>query len=285
MERKNSSRIPEVENEEQDHGSTSAGNNNAAATDIFRFQHLTEFVKLPSGGLAYPPDSPLRKGEVELYYVLAPHEEIMNDVNLIQRNLMYDRLLKELIVDKTIDVSSLITSDKIALVVAARKNAYGPTYAGVVQCEVCGTHNEVEINIDTDTVTTNGLEGDLPEGVILTPNGFQTKLPKLGVDVRVKFIRGKEEKVINEFRLRHNLTEVKITDQYKVLVESVAGYSEPDIISKFVMGMPASDSKHIRDIYRKVHPNFRIEKLFVCSSCKTEQRRDAAFSGDFFLPR
>ena len=42
-----------------------------------------EEVTLPSKGLLYPEDSPLRKGEIEMKYMTAREEDILTNQNLI----------------------------------------------------------------------------------------------------------------------------------------------------------------------------------------------------------
>ncbi len=58
------------------------------------YQYPSEEVKLPSKGLLYPKDSPLRKGFIEMKYMTAKEEDILSNANFIQNGTVIDKLLK-----------------------------------------------------------------------------------------------------------------------------------------------------------------------------------------------
>ena len=60
-------------------------------------QFPAEEVTLPSRGLLYPEDSPLRKGFIEMKYMTAREEDILTNVNLIENGTVIDKLLESLI--------------------------------------------------------------------------------------------------------------------------------------------------------------------------------------------
>ena len=49
-----------------------------------KFKLPTETVSLPSKGLLYPKENPLSKGELEMSYMSAKHEDILTNVNFIK---------------------------------------------------------------------------------------------------------------------------------------------------------------------------------------------------------
>ncbi len=85
----------------------------------------SEIVDLPSKGLLYAEDSPLKSGTIEMKYMTAKEEDILTNQNYIQRGVVIDKLLQALIVDKKINYNELLTGDKNALLVAARILGYG----------------------------------------------------------------------------------------------------------------------------------------------------------------
>ena len=91
------------------------------------YQYPSEEVKLPSKGLLYPKDSPLRKGFIEMKYMTAKEEDILSNANFIQNGTVIDKLLKSLITSP-INYNELLAGDKNALLVAARILGYGPEY-------------------------------------------------------------------------------------------------------------------------------------------------------------
>ena len=90
-------------------------------------QFPAEEVTLPSKGLLYPKNSPLRKGIIEMKYMTAKEEDILTNPNLIQNGTVIDRLLESLIVTP-IDYNELLSGDKDAILIAARVLGYGNEY-------------------------------------------------------------------------------------------------------------------------------------------------------------
>ena len=64
------------------------------------YKFPTETVELPSKGLIYPPDSPLRSGKVEMKYMTAKEEDILTNQAFIEQGVVLDKLIESLIVSK-----------------------------------------------------------------------------------------------------------------------------------------------------------------------------------------
>ena len=97
--------------------------------DLFSFTVPTTFVELPSMGLFYPEDHPLYGEEaVEIKFMTAKEEDILTSQALIRKNLVIDRSIASLLVDKRIDPGSLLVGDRSAIILEARKTAYGTDY-------------------------------------------------------------------------------------------------------------------------------------------------------------
>jgi lipopolysaccharide biosynthesis regulator YciM len=75
-----------------------------------------------------------------------------------------------------------------------------------------------------------------------------------------------------------------MTDQFKMMIVSISGYSEKEIIDKYVDNMPAKDSRYLRSIYKLISPNVKIKNDFTCNSCGYEQELEVPFGADFFWP-
>ena len=74
----------------------------------------TEIVELPSKGLVYPPNHPLRSGKVEMKYMTAKEEDILSNQNYIQKGIVLDKLLEALTLN-AFDIKDIITGDKNAI--------------------------------------------------------------------------------------------------------------------------------------------------------------------------
>ena len=90
-------------------------------------QFPSEIVTLPSKGLLYPQDSPLRKGTIEMKYMTAREEDILTNQNYISKGIVIDKLLQSLIVTP-INYDELLVGDKNAILVASRILGYGSDY-------------------------------------------------------------------------------------------------------------------------------------------------------------
>ena len=107
-------------------------------TDTLSFVVPTEFVDLPSAGRFYPPSHPLHNKEhVEIKYMTAKEEDILTSQSLLEKGLALDRLISNLLVNKKINVDSLLVGDKSAILIAARSSGYGADYETDVGCPSC----------------------------------------------------------------------------------------------------------------------------------------------------
>ena len=89
----------------------------------------TEFVEIPSKGKFYPQGHPLCGVEsVEIRQMTAKQEDILSSRTLIKQGVALERLLKSVIVDRSIDPSTLLTGDRNAILIAARISGYGKNY-------------------------------------------------------------------------------------------------------------------------------------------------------------
>ena len=128
-------------------------------------QFPAEEVTLPSKGLLYPEDSPLRKGIIEMKYMTAREEDILTNPNLINNGTVIDKLLESLIVTP-INYNELLTGDKDAVLVAARVLGYGSDYTFEYRGE--------KITIDLNNIEDKPLDESL---VIEGKNEFTFTLP------------------------------------------------------------------------------------------------------------
>ncbi len=102
----------------------------------------TEVLSLPSKGLLYPEDSPLRSGTIDVKYMTAKEEDILTSSNLIKQGKVIDRLLESVIADPKIKVDDMLIGDKNALMVGTRILGYGKDYDCVITDP--DTHERVE---------------------------------------------------------------------------------------------------------------------------------------------
>ena len=221
-----------------------------------------EEVTLPSKGLLYPKDSPLRKGIIEMKYMTAKEEDILTNPNLIENGTVIDKLLKSLIVTD-INYNTLLTGDKDAILVAARVLGYGKDYTF--------NHRGEEINIDLTTIKDKQLDEKL---VIDGKNEFSYTLPTAKKEITFKFLtHGDEQKIQRELKglkkLNKEVTR-ELSTRMKYVITSIDGDHETNTIREFVdTQFLARDARELRNYIRKIQPSVDLSHDYEDQSGNT----------------
>ena len=252
----------------------------------FSFVAPTEFVDLPSKGEYYSEGHPLHNQDsVEIRYMTAKDEDILTSRSLLKKGLVIDRLIQNLLVDKSIRTEDLLIGDKNAIIVAARATGYGSEYKTKVTCPSCAEFVEHTFDLSEATINTTDATSEMKK----TDNAtFVVRLPKLNVDVEVKLLTGKDEKHLTKLsatKKKHKLEESLLTDQFKQFIVSVNGDRDGTAIAMLVDNMPAFDSRFLRHEYHSVVPNIDLAQEFECAGCGFEQEMEVPFTADFFWSR
>jgi hypothetical protein len=213
-----------------------------------KHQFPAEEVTLPSKGLLYPTDSPLRNGIVEMKYMTAKEEDILTNVNLIENGTVIDKLLQSLILSP-IDYNELLTGDKDAILLAARILGYGADYTFEYRGE--------KISIDLSTIKDKPLDESL---VVDGKNEFSFILPTSKKEVTFKFLtHSDEQKIARELKglkkLNKNASN-DLTTRMKHVILSVDGDYEVSTIRNFVDNeFLARDARELRNYISKIQPS------------------------------
>ena len=256
----------------------------------FSFSTPTEFVELPSRGRYYPEGHPLcGKGEIEIRHMTAKDEDILTSETLIRKGIAVERLLQNVVVDKSIDVKSMLIGDKNALVIAARITGYGSDYHTQATCPSCFKSVEQKFDLDKKAMY-YANDGDLAENnIAMNSNGiFALTVPASKATVEVRLMTGHDEEYLNkisENKRKNKLPESTLTDQLRRMIVSVNGDNSGNMISSFIEHMPARDSRYLRTSYQKVIPDIKLAQEFSCASCGHTQELEVPFTVDFFWPR
>ena len=146
-----------------------------------------DVISLPSNGECYKS----KVGRVPVSYLTAYDENIITSPNLYRDGLVIDYLLKNKIVNKEIDVESLVSGDVDAIILFLRATSYGVEFPVAVQDPETG--EMIETNVDLTKIKSKEfkLKGD--------ENGyFSFTLPHSKVEVKFKYLTRKEE---NDLRI------------------------------------------------------------------------------------
>jgi len=212
----------------------------------------TETVTLPSKGLLYPLTSPLAKGQIEMSYMTAKHEDILTNVNYIRQGTVIDKLLQALIIT-SIDYNELLVGDKNAILIAARVLGYGKDYTF--------TSNGREYTVDLSKLEDKEVDDKLfKQG----SNDFAFTLPHSGNTVTFKILtHGDEQKIEAEIKGMRKINPNNTTDvttRLKHIITSVEGKREAKDIRDFVDNyLIAKDARALREYYNQISPDINLK--------------------------
>jgi hypothetical protein len=227
----------------------------------------SEVIHLPSKGWFYSPDNPLSEGTLELKMMTAREEDILTSRNLIQKNIVLDKLLESVVINKAINLDEMLICDRNAAFFAIRRLAYGDEYNARVTCGRCGKENDVVI--DLAKMDNRPFEFEkYPRG----ENNFTFKLPTSGVTITFKLLTKKDENSIEQQLAGH-------------IVTSIDGNTEKNTVRKFVNDQLLSkDSLALRRYIRETMPDIDATFDFSCSECGLQRKEETPMGVSFFWP-
>jgi len=253
---------------------------------MFSFVAPTDFVDLPSKGRFYDENHPLADIDtVEIRHMTAKEEDILTSESLLKKGLAIDRLLESILLNKNIKADSLLIGDKNALLIAARITGYGPLYDTTVRCPSCREVNSKVFNLEE--VDCHDAS-EIPENVEMSDTGtFVFALPKSQVDVEVRLLTSRDERMLsesNEKKKKLKLPDTRSTDLLKLVIVSVNTHTDPSQVGQFIEQMPLQDVKYLRTIYEKVKPDVDIAYDFACNHCSHDGEVTMPLTAQFFWP-
>lgn len=253
--------------------------------DLKKNNFPTEVITLPSKGLLYPEDSPLRSGTIELKYMTAAEEDILTTQSLIKQGVVLDKLFQALIVTP-IKYNDLIGADKDAIMIAARILGYGKLYDATCTCPEC----EKESKVSFDLNTLKEKEFDIEKAEMIEANSFKFILPASQREVIFKLLTHGDEKKIQldlENLKKTNKSGINkdLTTRLKYIIVAVDGNDDKKYISDFVdQELFAQDSRALREHIKTISPGVDFNVDFICPECFYEGKLNLPVGVDFFWP-
>ena len=254
-----------------------------AALNVLDFITPTELVDLPSKGLGYPKDHPLcGKDSIEIKFMTAKEEDILSSASLLKKGIALERFLKAIIKDQSIDTETMLSGDRNAVIIAARRSGYGAEYHTKVNCPACGEVNKMMFDLSQPKIKELSGETEIDDQGIMTVITPMTK-----IEIKMKLMDGKDETYLaqqSKMKKDRNLPDSQVTDQFKRMIVSVAGHTDRKVINMYVEKMPTVDSRFLKRIFKEASPNVEIKQMFTCRSCNFTQELEVPFGADFFWP-
>ena len=255
-----------------------------AAMEKFGIKIPVGAVPLPSQGLVYDRAHPLhRKQSVEYRGMTTREEDILMSQAYIKRGTVIDELIKSCLIDKSIDVRSLIAGDRNALMLAIRATGYGELYKPSFSCPNCGEMNHLEINLSGLPIKNLSIEP-----VTQDANLFEFKFPTTDAVVHFKFLTGEDEfdiqAEIKANKKRGGENTHLITTRLLHSIVSINGNASRHDIAEAIQYFPASDSQALRAYIDKHEPGVDMKTDFECSNCNHEAEVAMPMDATFFWP-
>lgn len=241
------------------------------------FKFPTETIELPSKGLVYPENHPLRSGTVEMKYMTAKEEDILTNQNYIKDGTVIEKLLRSLLITK-VNYDDLVVGDRNAIMVAARVLGYGKDYTFKYGGE--------EVTVDLSNVDSRYLNEDsLSEPGV---NKFTFKLPTTGATIEYKLLTGRDDKAIRQeikgIQKVNKQASPELSTRLKYMILSVDGNEDKKAIREFVDNyMLARDSKALRDHIKATQPDVDLTFTFEGSN-GVEEDVEIPITVNFFWP-
>ena len=253
----------------------------------FSFVIPTEFVDLPSEGKFYPPGHPLHnQTSIEIKQMTAKEEDILTSRTLLKKGVALDRVIRNLIVDKSIDPDSLLVGDRNAIIIATRVSGYGAEYGTKVTCPNCAEVQDYVFDLNEAII----YNGEDTETMSLTYNGdgtFGVTLPQTKLYVTFRLLNGYDENRVSkaiEREKKTKKTESLITQQLRSILVAVNENSEPEAIKYVIDNIPSRDSRHLRLAYKSAAPNVDLSQNFDCDACDYSAEMEVPLGAEFFWP-
>ena len=244
----------------------------------------TEVLSLPSKGLLYPEDSPLRSGTIDVKYMTAKEEDILTSQNLITQGVVIERLLQSVIADPKVKLDDLLIGDKNALMVGTRVLGYGKDYDVVIVDPETG--QDVETTIDLTTLDHKKVD----ESLLQNGNNFEFELPNSKRKLGFKLLTHKDEseinKILKSLEKAEKLTGVsnELTTRLKYQIQSIDGETDQRTIDNFVDNeFLALDAREYRKYTQSVSPDMEL-KFDYTTGNGNKIKVDVPLGLDFFWP-
>jgi len=244
----------------------------------------TEVLSLPSQGLLYPEDSPLRSGTIDVKYMTAKEEDILTSTNLIEKGVVITKLLESIIADPKVKLNDILIGDKNSIMVGTRILGYGKDY-GITLIDP-DTNERVEHVVDLTKLENKPIDKSLYEN----GNSFILELPNskrvIGFKLLTQSDEAEIEETLKDYEKVEKLTGVSYagTTRLKHQIVSIDDNTDQKEIDNFVDNeFLALDTRAFRKYLDEITPDIEL-KFDYTSQTGNLHRLDVPLGIDFFWP-
>ena len=248
------------------------------------FNIPVESVSLPSKGLIYPPEHPFHlTEETEIRCMSARDEDILTSRALIKKGTVISELLKSCLLNKSVDVDSLLVGDRNALLIAIRVSGYGSSYSVKIECSECSEQFDNDFSLNGLAIKRLGVEP-----VSVGQNLFNFRLPISGQDIQFKLLTGVDDLMLTQQADKQKKLGSQIDNSISrrifQCIVSVSGETDRGKLNRIVSNLRAGDSLALRRYIEKIEPGVEMKQEATCKQCGGVSTVDVPLGATFFWP-
>jgi hypothetical protein len=241
---------------------------------------------LPSLGKIYPEDSLLHNKEnILIREMSGVEEDILTSTNLLKTGKAMDIVLKNCILEKDIDVNTMILGDRNSILISLMLASYGSSYKVDILCPNCGEKTkEYEFKIADLPIKNLSVEPDLPG-----KNEFSFTLPKSNLNIKFRLLTHSLDKEIKDTvdRLKNISTDNRekySTTRLKYEIISINNIIDKNKINSIIdtAQIPIQDSIAIREYIDSISPDIITKQEFKCKHCNETELINIPIDFSFF---
>lgn len=232
-----------------------------------------DVIPLPSNGQCYPKGSPLRCGHVPVAYLTASDENIIASPNMYRDGKLLDIILSRKILDKRIDVSTLSSGDRDAIILWLRATSYGDDFPISTTDTSTGKQYNVTIKLSQFKFLDFVLKGD--------ENGTFDYETSNGDKIKFRFFTNDDEKELRK-AITDQLSESNkidalrtVNDLSKVLADMQFTDEERGMLNEDIDEINDIIGTDIKDVTEEMYPATITEQMIRHTvSIKGNEDRD-----------
>lgn len=238
---------------------------------------------LPSKGQFYPPEL-VPEGKIELIPMSGRTEKLIAGIRGNNVDEVIDTVLRRCLITK-IDPDEMLITDRLFALMVLRSNSYGEEYNFDITCPHCEVKGKYTVLIPSEFPIDFAKEG--------VQEPFEVTLPKTGLKVSYRLLRGKDSKNIKNYveaeleRYGNKEGDPAFTYRLALSILTVNGKPFDNILTalQFCEKLPAKDLRYFSTDMEDNTPGILLLVKKECTACGKKIETDMPITAEFFRPK
>lgn len=242
---------------------------------------MKQMIKLPSQGKFYPSTHPFHnKEQVEIRLLNAKDEDLLTTKSLIKSGKLPEILVKEVLIDKSVNVDTLLIGDFQAILIYARIYSLGTDYDALATCEYCQHTDKYVFDISSVPMKICDEDPVVPFTNIMkyTKDGLELEYYLLTVGM----LKDIEKDIEAYSKINKN---VNNNNFYTLLhtLKSINGSEEKKEVNNFLNNNSIKVLRDFKKHLNEVTPTLEFTSKFYCTDCgNVNEEVKLEFNQNFF---